>query len=83
MLVGLDHRQVPMRRILFASVAALLVMSACSGSASAASRCPAGEVWGDLGCQPKAKSSLMVRAAKRIKSRFHRAKPKPADADRK
>jgi hypothetical protein len=76
MLERLNHPQVPMRQILFASVAAMLIIGGCCQSAPAAARCPPGEVWGDLGCQPKAQPSLASRAAKRINSRFHRAKPK-------
>jgi hypothetical protein len=76
MLVRLNHRQVPMRRILFASVAVMLTIGGCGQSASAAARCPPGEVWGDVGCRPKAQPSLAARAAKRIRNRFHKAKAK-------
>jgi hypothetical protein len=67
-----------MRRVVLAVTASILIGACCHGPALAAP-CPAGEVWGDLGCRPKAQPSIAARAAKRIKSRFR--KPRTPDAN--
>jgi hypothetical protein len=67
-----------MRRFVLAGLAAAALVAAPCGDASAQSRCAKGEVWGDLGCQPKAQSSPMTRAAKELKARLQRTKPVPA-----
>ena len=77
-----------MRRFVFAGLAGagLIAASWVAASwvdatwadASAATRCAKGEVWGDLGCQPKTEPSPMARAAKKLKTRFQKTKPAPA-----
>jgi hypothetical protein len=76
-----------MRRFVLASLAsaALIVATwaeatwadATWADASAAAKCAKGEVWGDLGCQPKTQPSPMARAAKKLKARFQKTKPVP------
>ena len=66
-----------MRRFVLASLASVALIAAPCTDASAQSKCAKGEVWGDLGCQPKAQASPMTRAAKKLKARFQRAKPVP------
>ncbi len=64
--------------ILIAVLLGALAVAASGGPAGA--KCAAGEVWGDLGCQPAAQPSLLVRAGRKIKARLrHRisAKPQP------
>ena len=72
-----------MRRVLWASVAGCILIGASVASAQAAARCPAGEVWGDLGCRPKAQPSIVTRAAKRIRGRFRKTPPATPDANPK
>jgi hypothetical protein len=68
-----------MRRLILAS--AVLIAASWTDAtwtdASAAARCAKGEVWGDLGCQPKTQPSPMARAAKKMKARFQKTKPAP------
>ncbi|MBX9843682.1 MAG: hypothetical protein K2Z80_17925 [Xanthobacteraceae bacterium] len=71
-----------MRRFILSSFAcaALIVAPFVDASwtdAAAASKCAKGEVWGDLGCQPRTEPSPMAHAAKRLKTRFQKAKPVP------
>jgi hypothetical protein len=72
----------PMRRFVLASLASAVLIAACwadatFADASAAAKCAKGEVWGDLGCQPKTQPSPVARAAKTLKARFQKTKPAP------
>jgi hypothetical protein len=69
-----------MRRFVAASLAAAVLIAASCIDASAASKCAKGEVWGDFGCQPKTEPSLMARAAKKLKTGYHKTKPAPTAA---
>jgi hypothetical protein len=51
---------------------AFLINTGCN---PAMAKCAAGEVWGDLGCRPVAKPSILVKAARRIKTIRLRRKP--------
>ena len=64
-----------MRRFVLASLAFAVLIAASGADASAATKCANGEVWGDLGCQPRTQPSLMARAAKKVKTRFQKTKP--------
>jgi hypothetical protein len=45
-------------------------------------KCAAGEVWGDLGCRPAAKPSILVKATRRVKAiRLHRKPSTQAKPD--
>ena len=71
-----------MRRFVLVSFASAMLIVACWADAtwadaSAAAKCAKGEVWGDLGCQPKTQPSPMTRAAKKLKARFQKTKPMP------
>jgi hypothetical protein len=47
-------------------------------------KCAAGEVWGDFGCRPKAQPSVLMKAARRIKSmRLQRKLSKQSAPDAK
>jgi hypothetical protein len=67
-----------MRRVLVTVAGSILIGACCHGTALPAS-CPAGEVWGDFGCRPRAQQSIAVRAAKRIKNRWRRLRTRDAD----
>jgi hypothetical protein len=63
--------------IIFFSV---FVVTISAGDAWA--KCAAGEVWGDLGCRPTAKPSILVKAARRVKAiRLHRKPSTQAKPD--
>jgi len=65
-----------------AIVAGILAIGFCSG---AMAQCKPGEVWGDVGCRPKAEPSPLVRAVKHLQPdhslRKKKKKPKPAAAE--
>jgi len=69
-----------MHRFILAGLVSAVLITATSAdtiwaNASAATPCAKGEVWGDVGCQPKAQPSPMARAAKKVKARFQKTKP--------
>jgi hypothetical protein len=49
-----------MRRVVVTIAGSILISACCHGTALAAP-CPAGEVWGDFGCRPKAQQSIRAR----------------------
>jgi hypothetical protein len=69
-----------MRRLM---VAAIVLIGMGFGSAAFA-QCGPGEVWGDVGCRPKATPSLVVRVVRHFKEnrlrkrKWRLARPKPA-----
>jgi hypothetical protein len=59
-----------------------LLIGVCVCSSPALAKCPPGEVWGDVGCRPAAKPSIMVQAAKRLKKiNVRRKRPAPASPE--
>jgi hypothetical protein len=62
-------------------IAALLgAFFVAAGGSPVDAKCPAGEVWGDVGCQPATQPSLLVRAGRKIKAKLRHkitAKPQP------
>jgi hypothetical protein len=57
----------------------MLLIGASFVASPASAQCRPGEVWGDVGCRPKASPSVLVRAARRIrKIRIRRSRPSPA-----
>jgi hypothetical protein len=65
--------------IIFSSV---FIIATSAGDARAA--CATGEVWGDLGCRPAAKPSILMKAARRIKAiRLRRNPSTPREPDAK
>ena len=52
----------------------IFIIITSAGNAAKA-KCAAGEVWGDLGCRPAAQPSILVKAARRIKTIRLRRKP--------
>lgn len=54
------------------------------GAGDATAKCAAGEVWGDVGCRPAAQPSVLVKAARRIKTfRLHRKLTKQPEPETK